>query len=203
MNWTRLPKVELHLHLDCSVSYDVVSRLNPAITHAEYLESFISPQESAGLADVLTYAAREIELMQTEEALRLVTWDLFRQLQRDNMLYAEIRYAPLLHTEKGLSAQEVVSIVDETVQEASRKTGVEARLLLCTLRSYSEAQSLDTVQLVEQFRGTSVVGLDIAGSEADFSLDAHSTKRRSPSPRGEVSSRRSIASKVAVLGEPG
>jgi adenosine deaminase len=165
--------VELHLHLDCSLSYDVVSRLNPAITHAEYLESFISPQDSAGLADVLTYAAREIELMQTEEALRLVVWDLFRQLQRDNMLYAEIRFAPLLHTEKGLSPKEVVSILDETVQEASQKTGIEARLLLCTLRSYSEAQSLETVKLVEQFRGTSVVGLDIAGSEADFTLDAH------------------------------
>jgi len=173
VNWTQLPKVELHLHLDCSLSYDVVSRLNPAISHAEYIESFISPAKSAGLADVLTYAAREIELMQTEEALRLVTWDLFRQLQRDNMLYAEIRYAPLLHTEKGLSAQEVVSIVDQAARAASQETGVEARLLLCTLRSYSEAQSMETVKLVDQFQGSSVVGLDIAGDEAGFPLDAH------------------------------
>jgi adenosine deaminase len=173
MDFLQLPKVELHLHLDCSLSYDVVSRLNPAITHAEYLDSFISPAQSAGLADVLSYAAREIELMQTEEALRLVTWDLFRQLQRDNMLYAEIRYAPLLHTEKGLSAKEVVSIVDETVRASIQETGIEARLLLCTLRHDSEAESMATVKLVEQFRGTSVAGLDIAGDEAGFSLDAH------------------------------
>jgi adenosine deaminase len=165
--------VELHLHLDCSLSYDVVSRLNPAITHAEYLESFISPPKSASLAEVLSYAAREIELMQTEEALRLVTWDLFSQLQRDNMLYAEIRYAPLLHTEKGLSPHEVVAIVDETVRAAIEETGVEARLLLCTLRHYSEAQSMETVKLVEQFQGTSVVGFDIAGDEVGFPLDAH------------------------------
>jgi adenosine deaminase len=173
MDWTQLPKVELHLHLDCSLSYDVVSRLNPAITHAEYLESFISPQKCASLVEVLSYAAREIELMQTEEALRLVTWDLFRQLQRDNMLYAEIRFAPLLHTEKGLSPQEVVSIVDESVRAASQEAGVEARLLLCTLRHYSEAQSLETVKLVEQFQGTSVAGFDIAGDEANFSVEAH------------------------------
>jgi adenosine deaminase len=173
MDWTKLPKVELHLHLDCSLSYDVVSRLNPAITHAEYLESFISPAKSPSLTEVLSYAAREIELMQTEEALRLVTLDLFEQLQRDNMLYAEIRFAPLLHTEQGLSPQEVVSIVDETVRAASRRTGVEARLLLCTLRHYSEAQSMETVKLVEQFQGTSVAGFDIAGDEANFSLDAH------------------------------
>jgi adenosine deaminase len=125
------------------------------------------------LADVLTYAAREIDLMQTEEALRLVTWDLFRQLQRDNMLYAEIRFAPMLHTEQGLSPKEVVSIVDHAVRAASQETGVEARLLLCTLRHYSETQSLATAKLVEQFQDTSVVGLDLAGDEAGFSVDAH------------------------------
>jgi adenosine deaminase len=67
----------------------------------------------------------------------------------------------------------VVSIVDRAVRAASRETGVEARLLLCTLRSYAEAQSMETVKLVEQFQGSSVVGLDLAGDEAGFPLDAH------------------------------
>jgi len=173
MDFNQLPKVELHLHLDCSLSYSVVSQLNPAVTHEEYLESFISPAGCPSLADILSYAAREIELMQTEEALRLVTLDLFEQLQQDNMLYAEIRYAPLLHTENGLSAEDVVSIVEATVQTASQKTGIEARVLLCTLRHFSEAQSLETVKLVERFKGTSVVGLDIAGDEVGFPVDAH------------------------------
>ena len=173
MDFHQFPKVELHLHLDCSLSYPVVSHLNPDITHEEYDESFISPAGCSSLADILSYARREIELMQTEEALRLVTLDLFEQLQRDNMLYAEIRFAPLLHTEKGLSAEDVVSVVDATVQTASQKTGIEARVLLCTLRSFSETQSLETVKLVEQFRGTSVVGFDIAGDEVGFPVDAH------------------------------
>jgi adenosine deaminase len=173
MDVRQLPKVELHLHLDCSLSYAVVSRLNPAITHAEYLESFMVPPKCRDLADALTRAAREIELMQTEEALRLVVWDLFEQLRRDNMLYAEIRFAPLLHTEKGLSPEEVVAIVDRATRAASQETDVEARLLLCTLRDYSEAQSLETVKLVDQFKGTSVVGFDIASDEAGFGIDAH------------------------------
>jgi adenosine deaminase len=173
MDVRQLPKVELHLHLDCSLSYAVVSRLNPAITHAEYLDSFIAPPKAQDLADALSRAVREIELMQTEEALRLVVWDLFDQLQRDNMIYAEIRFAPLLHTGKGLSPEEVVSIVDDAVRAASQETGIEARLLLCTLRHYSEAQSLDTVKLVDQFKGTSVVGFDIASDEAGFGIDAH------------------------------
>jgi adenosine deaminase len=173
MDFHQLPKVELHLHLDCSLSYSVVSHLNPAITRTEYLESFVTPAGCPGLADILSYAAREIELMQTEEALRLVTLDLFEQLRQDNMLYAEIRFAPLLHTEKGLSAEDVVSIVDAAVQTASQQTGIEARVLLCTLRHYSETQSLETVQLVERFKGTSVVGFDIGGDEVNFPLDAH------------------------------
>jgi adenosine deaminase len=103
--------------------------------------------------------------MQTEEQLRLVTLDLFEQLREDNVLYAEIRYAPLLHTEKGLSAREVVTSVEAATAEAVRSTGVEARIILCTLRFYSEAQSLETVRLVEDFRGTYVAGFDIAADK--------------------------------------
>ena len=111
--------------------------------------------------------------MQTEEALRLVVFDVFEQLQRDNMLYAEIRFAPLLHTEKGLLPEDIVGIVEEATAKASQATGVEARLILCTLRHYSTEQSLQTVKLVERFRGTHVAALDIAGDEALFPIEPH------------------------------
>ena len=73
MDFFQFPKVELHLHLDCSLSYSVVSQLNPTITHEEYLETFIMPDKCLNLTDGLKYARREIDLMQTEDALRLVT----------------------------------------------------------------------------------------------------------------------------------
>ncbi len=173
MDCKTLPKVELHLHLDCSLSYAVVSRLNPAITQEEYLHDFIAPARCTNLADFLTRAPKSIALMQTEEGLRLVTFDVFEQLQRDNVLYAEIRFAPLLHTEKHLSAENVVEIVEEATARVSRATGIEARLILCTLRHFSAEQSLQTVKLVERFKGTHVAALDIAGDEAGFPLDAH------------------------------
>ena len=173
MDCKTLPKVELHLHLDCSLSYAVVSRLNPAITREEYLHDFIAPARCTNLADFLTRALKSIALMQTEEGLRLVTFDVFEQLQRDNVLYAEIRFAPLLHTEKGLTAENVVEIVEEATAKASPATGIEARLILCTLRHFSAEQSLQTVKLVERFKGTQVAALDIAGDEAGCPLDAH------------------------------
>ena len=173
MGFSHLPKVQLHLHLDCSQSYEVVSQIDPSITRAEYQNSFIPPAKCTDLADVLTRAASGVRIMQTEEQLRLVTQDLFAQLVQDNVLYAEVRFAPLLHTEKGLAAQDVVRVVEGTVSESIVATGVEARILLCTLRNFSEAQSLETMSLVKQFRDTYVAGFDIAADEAGHPIDAH------------------------------
>ena len=165
MDWTELPKVELHLHLDCSLSYEVVSQIDPSITLEDYRTNFIAPAKCVDLTDYLARAPSSYPLMQTEEQLRLVTLDLFEQLRRDNMLYVEIRFAPLLHTKKGLSARQVVASVEAATAEAVRDTGVEARIILCTLRYYSGAQSLETVRLVEDFRGTYVAGFDIAADK--------------------------------------
>jgi adenosine deaminase len=162
MDLRQLPKVELHLHLDCSLSYEVVSQIEPSITYERYCKEFIAPDKCEDLADYLLRAPSSYPLMQTEEQLCLVTMDLFEQLRRDNVLYAELRFAPLLHTERGLSARQVVAAVESATTEAVRSTGIEARIILCTLRYYSTAQSLETVRLVEDFRGTYVAGFDIA-----------------------------------------
>lgn len=168
-----LPKIELHLHLDCSLSYKVVSRLNPAIGEAEYRAGFIAPRKCSSLAEFLTHSPHGFRLMQSKEQLRLVVEDLFEQLAADRVIYAEIRFAPLLHLEKGLGPEEVVEAVDRATEECIGRTGIEARIILCTLRHYSGEQSLRTAGLVERFRGSRVVALDIAGDEAGFPLAPH------------------------------
>jgi len=168
-----LPKVELHLHLDCSLSYTAVSRLAPHISRAEYDTEFVAPNQCASLADFLTRAPRGFQLMQTEDALRIVVEDVFEQLARDRVLYAELRFAPLLHLLNGLTPEAVVAAVDRTTEQCIRDTGIEARLILCTLRHFTEAQSLQTAHLVHQFQGTRVAALDIAGDEAGFPITAH------------------------------
>ena len=180
----RLPKVELHLHLDCSLSYSAVSRLDPSISREEYDAEFVAPPQCASLADFLTRAPRGFQLMQSRDALRLVTEDVFAQLAADRVIYAELRFAPLLHLLGGLTAEAVVEAVDRAAEECIAATGVEARLILCTLRHYSEEQSLETARLVEQFRGSRVVALDIAGDEAGFPVDAHVPAFRYAAERG-------------------
>jgi adenosine deaminase len=173
MNFQSLPKIELHLHLDCSLSFKVVQQLDPSVSYEVFRQSFVAPPKCTDLNDYLTRAVKGFELMQTREALRLVTLDLFEQLQQDNVIYAEIRFAPLLHIAKGLKPEEVVACVNDAVGEGIDKTGIQARIILCTLRQYLEEQSMETVKLVEKFKGTFVAGFDMAGDEAGFPVDAH------------------------------
>jgi adenosine deaminase len=170
---TRLPKVELHLHLDCSLSFAAVSRLNPSITREEFDTEFVAPPQCASLADFLTRAPRGFQLMQTRDALHLVTEDVFEQLAADGVIYAELRFAPLLHLAQGLTPEAVVETADRATEDCIAATGIEARLILCTLRHYNQEQSLETAQLVESFQGSRVVALDIAGDEAGYPIDAH------------------------------
>jgi adenosine deaminase len=173
MDFRSLPKIELHLHLDCCLSYDVVSRLDPSVTPERYAAEFVAPSKCTSLADFLMRPPRCVALMQTEHQLRAVVDDLLSQLSNDGVIHAEVRFAPLQHLEGGLHAEEVVSIVDAAVVDAQRKYDVTGRVILCTLRHYSHAQSIETVKLVQKFSGTTVVALDIAADEAGYSLDAH------------------------------
>jgi adenosine deaminase len=168
-----LPKIELHLHLDCSLSYNVVKKLDPSVTLEQYNHEFIAPPKCDDLMDFLKRAVKGFQLMQTKEAMQLVVDDLFEQLKNDNAIYAEIRFAPFLHLEKGLTPYEVVQATEAATAAAVKKTGVEARLILCTLRHYTEEQSMATVKLVEQFAGTYVAGFDIAGDEAGCPVTNH------------------------------
>ena len=166
-------KVELHLHLDCSLSYAAVSQLDDSISLEEYQREFIAPPRCTSLADFLTRAPRGFQLMQDEAALTLVVEDLFQQLAADGVIYAEIRFAPLLHTERGLTPEQVVAAVDRATEACIRSSGIEARLILCTLRHFDREQGLATAKLVQQFRGSRVAALDIAGDEAGYPIDAN------------------------------
>ena len=171
--YNKIPKVELHLHLDCSLSFDVVNRINPLIEIDEYRSSFQAKPNSSSLNDYINCADRAIELMQTRENLELVVEDLFKQLKKENVIYAEIRFAPLLHCSQNLDENKVVEIICNKAKIESEKNDINYGLILCTLRHYSKKQSLKTVRLVNQYKNNGVVGFDIAADEAGYPLDNH------------------------------
>lgn len=173
MDFQGLPKIELHLHLDCSLSFDVIRQFDPAVSRSWFESNFMAPAKCLDLPHYLARAEMGIRMMQTEARLRAVTLDLFEQLRVENVRYAEIRFAPLEHTREGMFPEQVVEAVLEAMEEGHRHTGVRVGLLLCTLREFPEEKSLITARLAARYHAKGVVGFDIAGNEADFPVDAH------------------------------
>ncbi len=173
MDFRALPKIELHLHLDCSLSFSSVSRIDPTVTLQEYQQDYNAPLKCTDLAEFFKRAPKGTVLMQNEEQLRIVTADVFEQLQRDNVIYVELLLVPLMHTLKELTAEQVIGIVNDAVGQESQARGIEARIILSTLRHYSAQQSMQTVQFVERCKGTLIAGVDLGAYEAGFPIYAH------------------------------
>ena len=173
MKFKNLPKIELHIHLDCSLSYETVKRLRPNTTIDDFNNNFKASKSCSSLKQYIKCADNAISLMQSKESLELVMEDFFNQLIEDNVIYCEIRFAPLLHTEEGLNSREVLNIICNSMNILSKESGVITGLILCTLRHYSKEQSMETVKLAKEFKGKGVLGFDIAADEAGYPLDNH------------------------------
>ena len=173
MKFKNLPKIELHIHLDCSLSYETVKRLRPDTTIDDFNNNFKASKSCSSLKQYIKCADNAISLMQSKESLELVMEDFFNQLIEDNVIYCEIRFAPLLHTEEGLNSREVLNIICNSMNILSKESGIITGLILCTLRHYSKEQSMETVKLAKEFKGKGVLGFDIAADEAGYPLDNH------------------------------
>jgi adenosine deaminase len=130
----------------------------PTTSFSGYRKLFVAPPSCSDLNAYISYAQPAIELMQTKANLRIAAHDLVEQFREDRVVYGEIRFAPLEHCRGGLSDYEVVKVVEGALDEASKDQGIEAFLILCSLRPYRKADSLRVAELAEEFRGSRVVG---------------------------------------------
>ena len=127
-----IPKVELHLHLDCCLSYAAAAKLSPGLTRSQYEQDFTGPDRVNGLSDFLSRTLNHVALLQTRDGLVTCVEDLAGQLERDNVIYAEVRFAPAQHTRLGLEAGEVVQIVADAIEALRGSSPVTMKLLLCS-----------------------------------------------------------------------
>ncbi|MBI9042868.1 MAG: adenosine deaminase [Anaerolineaceae bacterium] len=168
------PKIELHSHLDCTLSLKAIERIIPGITQESYLNTFTAPSKCTDLVHYLKFTQNCVALLQNQETLRLAVEDLFEQMQAENVLYSEIRFAPFLHTEEGLSGYDVIKTVEAACADEIARTGIEARIILCTLCHYTPEMSMQVMKLAEKFKASLVAGVDISGDEAGFPVEIHS-----------------------------
>src|ERR1700736_6484302 len=153
-----LPKVLLHEHLDGVLRPKTVIDLARSAKYAQLPTE--DPEELAGwfhqganqgsLAKYLEGFAHTIAVMQTEEALERVAYEQAEDLNNDGVVYFETRFAPIFHTQKGLTHQQVVSAVLKGLERGRKKFGIASGLIICAMRNMDV--SLERGELGVDFR---------------------------------------------------
>ncbi len=176
----RIPKVELHDHLDGGLKPETVIDLAqkydisiPSTDPTDLQAWFEQGCKLKSLSLYLETFAVTTAVMQTREALIRVAYETVLQWQAENVVYGEIRFAPILHTEKGLSMNDVVEAVLQGMEQGKRDTGVHYGVILCAMRNQSPNISLDIAKLAVAYRDRGVVGFDLAGDESGYPPKKH------------------------------
>ena len=168
-----MPKAELHLHLDGSVRPRTVLELAkhdgvPLPTDdSTKLQTFLEADErTASLVEYIAFFELPIAVLQTVPALERATYELCEDLSRDNVRYAEIRYGPWLHVQRGLSLTDVIRAVLSGWNKGGHDFGVDGGIIVTALRDMPPAQNISLAQVAGRFVGQGVIGFDLAGDEA-------------------------------------
>lgn len=177
----RLPKAELHVHLDGSMRPVTMIELAreagislPA-REPEPLRRFMLVDDAANLEDYLRRFDVTIPLLQTPEAIERVAYEMVEDAARDNVWYLEVRYCPHLSRKQGLTLDQVLEAELRGLQRGERDFGVVARVINCSLRHYDPALSAEIAEHSVEFRDRGVVGFDLAGGEAGRPAGDHRT----------------------------
>jgi len=179
----KAPKALLHDHLDGGLRPATIIELADAIGHdvpesdPDRLASwFVAAADSGSLERYLATFAHTVAVMQTPEALHRVARECALDLAADGVVYAEVRYAPEQHLERGLTLDEVVEAVlagfaEGGVEAAAQGVPIRIGTLLTAMRHAARSQEI--AELAVRYRDNGVVGFDIAGAEAGFPPTRH------------------------------
>jgi adenosine deaminase len=174
-----LPKVLLHEHLDGVLRPQTIIDLAkeegyaglPTKEPQSLAEWFHRGANQGSLAKYLEGFTHTVAVMQTEEALERVAYEQAEDLSKDGVVYFETRFAPIFHTQKGLTHQQVVSAVLKGLDRGRKDFGISSGLIICAMRNMDV--SLEMAELAVDFRARGVVGFDIAGEEGGYPPKKH------------------------------
>ncbi len=176
----RLPKTDLHVHLDGSLRLETILDLAdkygvvlPGKTPEELSAAMHCGENTGSLVEYLKAFDVTLQVLQTEEALVRVARELGEDAAKENVRYMEVRYAPMLHTQKGLRLTAVVEAVLEGLWQAKERFGIDSNVILCGIRNISPESSLEMAELAVAYKGRGVVAFDLAGAENDHPPKQH------------------------------
>lgn len=174
-----LPKVLLHDHLDGGLRPKTIVELAreigytglPTTDPGELAEWFHRGAQRGSLPLYLEGFAHTCAVMQTEEGLERVAYEMMEDMKNDGVVYVETRFAPVFHTERGLHHDDVVNAVLRGLERGKKDFGVEFGVIICAMRNMK--LSLEMAELAVDFRERGVVGFDLAGEEGGYPPKKH------------------------------
>ena len=175
-----LPKTDLHCHLDGSLRLQTILELGDeqGIDLQAGDEQALARRIHMGeiqpsLEAYLEAFAVTLAVLQEADALRRAAHELVLDQAADGVRHVEVRFSPLLNTERGLAPDAVVEAVVDGLQAGTRESGTTAAVIVCAMRHLPPARSLDMAELAARWAGRGVVGFDLAGGEAGHPAAAH------------------------------
>ncbi len=176
----KAPKVLLHDHLDGGLRPQTIIDL--AKSHKVTLPEsdperlgtwFFEGANRGNLKEYLRGFDITTGVMQTEEALQRVSYEMVEDMKRDGVVYVETRFSPLFHTRLGLSCEQVIESVLRGLRDGSRTFGVRFGLLICAMRNLPPSRSLKMAEYAVRYREQGIVGFDLAGDELGYPPKRH------------------------------
>ena len=171
----RLPKTDLHVHLDGSLRPETIWELAqaddvelPADSADGVRRWFTQELPERDLVGYLSRFDVTTSVMQTPEALERIAFELVEDAAAENVWYMEVRYAPILSTKRGLSPRQVVDAVERGLrrgQEAHPRT--QSYQIICGLRHFEPERAVRMAALAVEYKGRGVLAFDLAGAEID------------------------------------
>ena len=172
-----MPKVVLHLHLDGSLRPETVrewtSQLLGKDIKIEEVERMLMVDK--GCRDLNQYLEKfdiPVKMLQSSEHIERATYELYEDLSRQNVKYAEVRFAPSKHLMNNLSYEEVLEAAIRGLNRAKEKFDIDGNLILCCMRGDdNEKDNIDTIEVAKEYFGKGVCAVDLAGAEALFKTE--------------------------------
>ena len=160
-----LPKIDLHCHLDGSLSREFIEKcLNKSVDPNE----LTAPYDCQSLAEYLTKFDLPVSALQTKDNLKNAVIDVISQAKAENITYLEIRFAPTLSINNELSYNDIYEAVIDGTKEGFNTYGVYSNIIICAMRHHSETDNLNMLKAGREYLGKGLCALDLAGDEAGF-----------------------------------
>jgi len=176
----KIPKAELHCHLDGSVRPKTVLELAaeqkvklPTTNLVKLTRLLQAGKRTRNLGDYLKIFDITLSVMQEKDALYRIAYELVEDCAAENVRHLEVRYSPILHRKRKLAFDDIVDPVIAGLRDAGSKLNISTGVIICGIRSMSPQVSLSLAELAVAYKGRGVLAFDLAGQERDYPAKAH------------------------------